>query len=195
MARLLIKTDGAQVQILELRAGLNRLGRSPTNDFQIEHPTISTHHCEIVQEGDSVLVRDLGSTNGTYIDGRRVQEAILEIGQALRLGELELMLEAPPARVAIPVFDAPKDAAPVILPDGSVSCLNHSEKPASQKCAHCQRIFCEACVHHLRRVGGKFLDLCPVCSGPCEPIAGVAKPKKKSLWQLLQKTLKLPSKD
>jgi len=50
---------------------------------------------------------------------------------------------------------------------------------------------CDACVHLLRRRGGKPLKLCPLCSHKCEPIGGQKK-KKKSLLSFLQKTVKLP---
>ena len=48
MARLLIRSDGFHNQVIELKLGVNRVGRSPANDFQIEHPTISARHCEIL---------------------------------------------------------------------------------------------------------------------------------------------------
>ena len=48
MARLLIKTEGLENQILELRLGVNLVGRDPQCDFSINHPTVSTHHCELI---------------------------------------------------------------------------------------------------------------------------------------------------
>ena len=80
----------------ELEPGFNTLGRNPTNDFRVHDVTVSSFHCEIVVSEDSVLVRDLGSTNGTYIDGQPVQEAQLTSGQILRLGSAELRLESTP---------------------------------------------------------------------------------------------------
>jgi hypothetical protein len=52
-------------------------------------------------------------------------------------------------------------------------------------------MMCDACVHKLRRRGGKVHTLCPKCSHLCKPVA-VEKKKKKSLLGFLAKTLKLP---
>lgn len=194
MSRLLIKSEGEQTQSLELRLGITRLGRSDDNDFQIDHPTISTHHCEIQLEADSVVVRDLGSTNGTFIEGQPVKEARLQAGQTLQLGDVQMVLETTPITVAIPKFDVPQVPLPSRLPDGTAACLNHPQVRATQKCTYCHHEFCETCVHHLRRVGGKFLNLCPQCSAHCEPLGVVVKPKKKSLFARLAQTLKLPVK-
>src|SRR5207247_9542426 len=90
----------------ELEPGFNTLGRNPTNDFRVHDVTVSSFHCVFVGSEDSVLVRDLGSTNGTYIDGQPVQETRIEPGQILRLGSVELRLESQqvsePPRVVIP---------------------------------------------------------------------------------------------
>src|SRR6266849_4176824 len=84
MAKLVINSVGAQNRTLELRPGTNRVGRASTNEFQLDDPSVSSAHCEIVQSDQSVLVKDLGSTNGTFIDGEPIQEARLEPGQTLR---------------------------------------------------------------------------------------------------------------
>ena len=48
MARLLITSKGFSNQVIELNLGVNRFGRSPENDFQIEHPTVSARHCDVL---------------------------------------------------------------------------------------------------------------------------------------------------
>src|SRR5687767_2039323 len=85
-----------------------RIGRSPRNDLQIDHLTVSSVHCEVRLEGDATSVADLGSTNGTYIDGQRVREAVILPGQELRLGDVTLRFEPSPVVVAIPRFNLPK---------------------------------------------------------------------------------------
>ena len=85
MARLVIKSAGFRSQVIELKLGANRLGRSSDNDFQIEHQTVSGRHCEITLADDHLLVRDCGSTNGTFVAGRRITETALYAGQELCL--------------------------------------------------------------------------------------------------------------
>jgi Protein of unknown function (DUF3662)/FHA domain len=63
------------------------LGRSRDADVRIEDPNISRRHAEIVQEGSAYWLVDLGSTNGTEVDGRRVQRARLDDGSSFTLGE------------------------------------------------------------------------------------------------------------
>src|SRR5712672_150983 len=104
MARLIVKSDGFRDQVLNLRLGTNRLGRSPENDFQIEHSTISGYHCEISLADGKVIVRDCGSTNGTFVGGQLIQQAELEAGQTLCLGDVQLLVETTDVTIAIPKF-------------------------------------------------------------------------------------------
>ena len=197
MPRLIFKASEGHSESIELRPGTNRLGRGSTNDFPIEHATVSTAHCEVICEDGAVLVRDCGSTNGTFINGQPIKESRLEPGQTLHLGEVAMVLEVAPIVVAIPQVDFPEPGPPALLADGSVPCLNHPEVRARRRCTQCQKCFCDPCVHTLRRVGGKVLKLCPSCSAPCEFIPGKddGKRKKKSLFASLwpfKKTLKMP---
>jgi len=64
------------------------------NTFQIAEPSVSSHHCELNQRGGDVFVKDLSSTNGTFINGEKITEAILKPGQILRLGQVEIRLES-----------------------------------------------------------------------------------------------------
>ena len=191
MASLIIKSQGFDGQIIQLKMGRNRFGRGSKNDFQIEHATVSTHHCDIILGDAQVTVVDRDSTNGTYVDGKRVKEAILRAGQTLRLGDVDFLVESTEVSIAIPKFDRPMAAPPVVLSDGSLICPRHKDAKATHQCTHCREVLCDTCVHRLRRKGGKVLLLCPLCSHACEPIGGDKK-KKKSLLGFLQRTVKLP---
>jgi hypothetical protein len=70
------------------------LGRSRDVDVQIEDPNISRRHAEIVQEGSIYWLVDLGSTNGTEVDGRRVQRARLDDGSRFTVGETTVTFSA-----------------------------------------------------------------------------------------------------
>jgi pSer/pThr/pTyr-binding forkhead associated (FHA) protein len=74
-----------QRRVLEQQRSV--LGRSRDADVQIEDPNVSRRHAEIVQEGSTYWLVDLGSTNGTEVDGRRVQRVRLEDGSRFTLGE------------------------------------------------------------------------------------------------------------
>lgn len=185
--------QGGGEQVILLRLGVNRLGRSSDNDFPIEHPTISSRHCEITLTNDGLLLRDCASTNGTFLNGKRVAEAPLEAGQTLRLGDVEIFIEDTEVKVDIPKFDLPLPAPPVVDRDGSAMCRRHETRRAAYQCTHCLELLCLECVHRLRRRRGKLLLLCPLCSNPCHPLGGAPKKKKRRLLSFLMETVKLPS--
>jgi pSer/pThr/pTyr-binding forkhead associated (FHA) protein len=191
MARLFVKTSGMENRVLELRPGINRVGRAPDCDFPIEHPTISTTHCEFILSADGVLLRDCNSTNGTFVNGDPVSEAVLLPGQTVTLGDVEIFVESTEANVAIPQYERPRPKPPVVLNDGGMICPRHRRTTATYKCTHCSEIMCSECVHVLRRKGGNPLFLCPLCSHKCEPIESDTPKKKRSFVEFLQDTVKL----
>ncbi len=192
MAKLIIKSDGFGDQVIQLNLGLNRLGRGPGNDFLLEHPTVSGRHCEIDLADGVLVVRDCGSTNGTFVDGTLVKEATLITGQTLQLGQVELLVESAETTIAIPQIDVPLLEAPEMQADGLLFCPRHKSARAIYQCTFCHEFLCESCVKRIRRHGGRVLKLCSLCSRPCERIGGEPKPKKKSILGFLEKTVKLP---
>ena len=100
MAKLVVLSAGLTGRAHELKTEKTTVGRVEDNSFQIAEPSVSSHHCEVLVRGNDVLVRDLNSTNGTFINGEKVSEGPIKPGQILRLGQIEMRLEtdaAPPA--------------------------------------------------------------------------------------------------
>jgi hypothetical protein len=191
MAKLVITSPGFKNQVIHLKLGTNRFGRSPASDFQIDHPTISVNHCEIELGDEGVVVRDCDSTNGTFVGERPVTKATLWAGQVLRLGDIELLVESTDVTISIPKFELPRPAPPIVVADGSMLCPQHKDKRVTHQCTHCRQVLCDECVHRMRRRGGKVLKLCPLCSHKVEPL--VKEPKrKKTILGFLAKTVKLP---
>lgn len=191
MARLLIKMRDMENRTLELRLGINRIGRDPNCDFTINHSTISAIHCEVEVSSNGVLLRDCGSTNGTFLNGDPVDEAWLMRGQEVRLGDVELFVESTEVNVAIPKFERERPKAPIVLDDGLLVCSRHPQEPATYRCTHCKEAMCNHCVRIMRIKGGQPLFLCPLCSHKCEPIVGAVGPKKKGFFASLADTVKL----
>ncbi len=192
MAKLIIGSTGGQpAEVLELKPGVNRFGRSAENDHVLADPEISDLHCEVLVDNDFIFVRDLDSTNGTFIDGDAIRESALYSGQRLRLGSIEMILDAPPIRLALPELPKPErtdiPSAPTPLADGYPSCLGHANRHAVWECPHCSRLFCDECIRKLRRVGGAQLKLCPSCSNPCKLTAWseMMRNKKKGFFGTL----------
>src|ERR1035438_8256827 len=93
MAKLVVLGVGMTGRTQELKADKTTIGRVEDNTFQIAEPSVSSHHCEVLLRGKDVVVVDLNSTNGTFINGEKVTEKVIKPGQILRLGQIEMRLE------------------------------------------------------------------------------------------------------
>jgi transcriptional regulator with GAF, ATPase, and Fis domain len=67
-----------------------RIGKADSNDLVLGDDTVSRVHCEIVRDSRGFLIRDLGSTNGTLLDGAEIKEAWLKAGAVITVGKVEL---------------------------------------------------------------------------------------------------------
>ena len=76
-----------------LKNGIMTIGRSPQADISIEDDRISRIHCIIESMGDTFTIEDKGSTNGTYVDARKVSRATLLPGVSLQLGHSIMKIE------------------------------------------------------------------------------------------------------
>lgn len=102
MAKLVLLSQGLTGRTHELNVDKTTIGRVEDNTFPITEPSVSSHHCEILLRGSDVVVKDLNSTNGTFINGDKVSEAVLKPGQILRLGQIEMRLETENSAASAP---------------------------------------------------------------------------------------------
>ncbi len=77
-----------------LSAGRTRLGRGTDNDIMLEDARVSRNHAEVYLRGNEWYLRDLGSTNGTYVNGYGIRERALESGDRVSLGGAELVFHS-----------------------------------------------------------------------------------------------------
>lgn len=139
MAKLVVVTKELAGLSHDLSGGWTTVGRADANNFKLADSSVSGQHCEVRVQGDELQVRDLCSTNGTFVQGRRITDAVLKAGQTLRVGEVVLRFECavvgvPPAASFVntmlvkpessPSPSAPYaklDAKPASTPDASES--------------------------------------------------------------------------
>jgi len=69
------------------------IGRREDCDVRIPLSDVSRKHCRLVKEGDSVRIEDLGSSNGTFRNGERVQESAVEAGDTIRVGPVNFVVQ------------------------------------------------------------------------------------------------------
>jgi general secretion pathway protein A len=118
VGRILLASEGKTVVERELKPGRLVIGRTPDNDLQIDSKFISRHHCQIVTQADSCLIEDLNSTNGIFVQSKRVRRHNLNDGDVVQVGQHEIMYideRAPRVRSSLEhteteVIDAPKIA-------------------------------------------------------------------------------------
>ena len=135
MAKLVILTQGLTGRAHELNVDRTTIGRVEDNMFQIAEPSVSSHHCEVLLRGNDVVIKDLNSTNGTFINNEQITESVLQPGQTLRLGQIELKLEtgtpasAPATAPAPGTVKKPAEATMVIPRGVSLSELEGGGRP------------------------------------------------------------------
>jgi hypothetical protein len=66
------------------------IGRNPGNMVRVGNPSVSREHAKIVYEGDHYTIHDLGSSNGTFVNGNEVDTQVVEAGDRIRLGEFPI---------------------------------------------------------------------------------------------------------
>jgi hypothetical protein len=145
---------------------VTRLGRGEDNDIQLFDTSASTHHCEVRLNNGIATVHDLGSTNGIMVNGEPVQEAVLQPGAKLRVGDTEFLIEdnlsLSPAQ--IPVLEqSVAEAIPGV-------CQNHPELIADWRCSKCGAFFCSQCIIDGRKFGTPRVKFCPICSAKADDL-------------------------
>lgn len=86
--------DANQLSFRLLPGHIKTMGRAPRADFIVDAPLVSRLHCRLtVSDEGTVHVKDLGSTNGTWIDDEQIADGVLQDGHQLRVGRVEFRLE------------------------------------------------------------------------------------------------------
>ena len=91
VGRILLASEGRTVMERELKPGRLVIGRTSDNDIQIDSKFISRHHCQIVTQADSCLIEDLNSTNGIFVQSKRVRRHNLNDGDVVKVGQHEII--------------------------------------------------------------------------------------------------------
>jgi len=125
MAKLLIQMPDGQEITHDLPEDKTTIGRRPDNSLQIEDASVSSHHAEIFFENNAFFVKDLGSTNGTYLNGGQIKKAPLNHDDELRLGSI------------VTQFKSLNDSGELVVDDGEAESLETetSRRPENFSCS------------------------------------------------------------
>jgi adenylate cyclase len=116
----LLSTTGEQsIDLVPGRAVI--VGRAVTSDVPVYDPTISRQHAELLLADDGVRIKDLGSSNGTFLNGARIAEAVAADSDVVTFGKVAYRVKAvsapAPRPQVVPSFETPKPGAP---PGGTI---------------------------------------------------------------------------
>jgi hypothetical protein len=206
MNRLVVNPNKPDTWEIQLKDGENRLGRGDAVDFKIGDGSVSSSHCQIIVNDGTVSIQDLGSTNGTFVNDAPVQMAGLKNGQAIRLGNVEMIFyaDAPQLAVAAPPppttprlrvsgtshesaspapsatnFPPPLLAPTIDIRGAAEFCKFHPKSHGRWFCGKCNRSFCDLCVNS-RNVGEASQKMCRNCGVECAPLeVNIAAPEEK----------------
>ena len=113
MAKLILKYEAAVLKEVTLGVQPLTIGRAPDNDIQVDNLAVSSHHAKIMNEAGKLVVEDLNSMNGTFVNNQRVKRVTLKPGDVVLVGQhtIEVRGEAEVPPVGGPVT-APKAVMP-----------------------------------------------------------------------------------
>jgi pSer/pThr/pTyr-binding forkhead associated (FHA) protein len=111
VALVMFKADGER-RDFPLSKQTTVIGRKPKCDLRIPLSSVSRQHCQLEVRDDGLYCRDLGSSNGTFYNGDRIEEASLEAGGRLTIG---------PVHFTVVIDGQPNPVEPVktVVPEGS----------------------------------------------------------------------------
>jgi Protein of unknown function (DUF3662)/FHA domain len=92
-AFLLVRTDGAAQVRFDLGGALISIGRASDNDVIVDDPEVSRHHCQLKLQHGAYGFADLGSRNGSWVNGQQVSEVALGPGDSIQIGSTEILFE------------------------------------------------------------------------------------------------------
>lgn len=137
MPKMIVAIDGVVIKEVALLKERMTLGRRPYNDIVIDNLAVSGEHALVRWTTDGVELEDLGSTNGTYVNGKAIKQQKLRHGDAIDIGKCKIRFEddgraaiVPPAPVVAPRVAAP--VAPVPAAPAAVA-AQPAARPASIK--------------------------------------------------------------
>ena len=121
MAKLFLKFDKAVLKEFTLSQGVVTIGRLPDNLVQVDNPAVSGHHARIYWETDHYVLEDNNSTNGTYVNNRRVSKQTLKDEDEILVGKHVVVFkdawheDAPVERTVTTGVAAPRMDATMML--------------------------------------------------------------------------------
>jgi pSer/pThr/pTyr-binding forkhead associated (FHA) protein len=116
MPKLQILSPSSLARTIDLTNNLITIGRTEETDICIPDHNVSKRHGILVRDGDDYQLHDFKSTNGTFVDGKRIMAVKLQHGVSIRLGPVELRYDSAPANASAPSDQVASPSKPAEQP-------------------------------------------------------------------------------
>ena len=141
MPKMIVSIDGVVIKEVQLIKDRTSLGRRPYNDVVIDHLAVSGEHAVLQMSGANVLVVDLNSTNGTYVNGKAVKKQLLQNNDTVEISKYKIkyvnetagpglekptMINADSANLLVAASSVAAASVPVLLPDPAPAAISAS---------------------------------------------------------------------
>ena len=93
MSQLILKTPDGKKEIHQIKSGTILLGRKGPANIILNKPNVSSRHAQIIAENETIVIKDLQSSNGTYVNKKRISEQQLSDGDTIRIGDFTLIFQ------------------------------------------------------------------------------------------------------
>lgn len=90
MPKMIVSIDGVVIKEVQLTKERTTLGRRPYNDVVIDNLAVSGEHAALQMNGSEVVLEDLNSTNGTYVNGKAIKKQSLQNGDTIEVGKYKI---------------------------------------------------------------------------------------------------------
>jgi predicted component of type VI protein secretion system len=110
VALVTFKANGTRISV-PLKSASVIVGRGDECGVRVPAASVSRQHCELVNDGERVCVKDMGSANGTFVNGERISEVVLAAGDRLTVGHVNFMVQVDGEPARIEPFDPIVQAA------------------------------------------------------------------------------------
>ena len=137
MPKMIVSIDGVVIKEVQLTKERTMLGRRPYNDIVIDNLAVSGEHAVMHMTEHEVEVEDLGSTNGTYVNGKAIKRLVLRNGDTIEVGKYKIRflqdeqdggyektMIFKPGMVPPPIAPRPAPAAPAAAPAAAAAPLS-----------------------------------------------------------------------
>jgi len=158
MAYLVLTTGNDSEKRYAVDANVTRIGRRDDNEVKLDAPSVSGAHAEIVKLAENFELRDLGSTNGTFVNDERTKSATIYRNDVIRLGNVRLIFtgdDVPPPPVAEGDLSLPRTT--VVITPIKPQRLKTDDASEFQKTQHTSRLWLVFLVVILAAIGVAFV--------------------------------------